>query len=180
MSSMIKAMDIALSKGYRVTEDGTLLGVKGKPLNVKRHGAQRYPTFSVNVGDLTESGVYGIPAHKFAAYVFYGEDTFKEGVVVRHLNGNTEDISKANIVLGTHSENNHDKDPEIRRAAARKARAAQVGRPHNARFTNEQVIEIRKRRADGESGYTLAEEFGVSNVTIYNIEKGRIYNDITQ
>lgn len=175
MSSLIRAMDIALSKGYRVLEDGTLLGTKGKPLKVKRRGAQRYPTFSVNVGDLTESGVYGIPAHKFAAYVFYGEDTFGEGVVVRHLNGDTEDISKANIVLGTHSENNLDKDPEVRRAAARKARAAQGKRPPNARFSEEQVIEIRERRAAGENGYRLAEEFGVTPQAIYYIEKGRNY-----
>jgi len=172
---MIKAMDIALSKGYRVTEDGTLIGAKGKPLKVKIRGAQRYPTFSVNVGGLSESGVYGIPAHKFAAYVFYGEDVFKEGVVVRHLNGNTEDISKANIVLGTHSENNLDKDPEARRAAARKARAAQGSRPHNARFSQEQVEEIRERRKAGENGYHLAEEFGVTPQAIYSIEKGRNY-----
>lgn len=129
----------AISKGYFVTEDGKLYGPKGQ-LKVSIGGSQRYPTFSTNWGGY----VYGIPVHKFAAYVFYGEQSFENNVVVRHLNGNTLDFSKLNLLLGTHSENNMDKSPSVRVASAKAARASQGKRPLNAKLTDEDVEYIKE------------------------------------
>lgn len=50
-------------------------------------------------------------------------------------------------------------------------------RPWHAkrRFTEDQVREIRRRRATGESRQSLAEEFGVSGATISHIVYGMSY-----
>ena len=176
--SLREAIKIAYEKGYRIDIDGKLHGISGKELAVKLRGTQRYPTFAVNVGKLTSSGVYGIPAHKYAAFCFYGESAFGEGLVVRHLDGDVTNLSKENILLGSHSQNNMDKDPEVRKSAAKKARAAQGRRPNNAKLNSDQVREIRNRYEKGESGYAICKDYGVSNVTIYDIINGRKYNDV--
>lgn len=175
---MRKAISIALEKGYKMADDGVLIGMKGKPLKVRLRGKQRYPTFSVNVGDLTPSTVYGVPVHKFAAYWYYGEDSYVEGLVVRHLDGDTLNVSKENLVMGTHSENNLDKCPKVRRNAAIKARASQGSRPLNAKLTADQVRIIRERYANGESGYSISEDYGISGVTVYELIKRRKYADV--
>lgn len=173
-----EAIKIAYKKGYRVSDDGILYGLKGAPIVVRRRGNQRYPTFSVNVGKLTKSGVFGIPVHKFAAYCFYGDGSFQEGLVVRHINRDTCDISKENIKMGTPSDNNLDKPAEIRSYAARKARASQGYRAYNAKLCDDQVREIRVRYRNGDTARKLANEFGVSDVTIYNIVNKRRYIDV--
>jgi hypothetical protein len=172
-----EAIKIAFEKGYRVTEDGRLIGIKGNELKVKKRGNQRYPTFSVNVGSLTSSGVYGIPIHKFAAYCFYGDEVFEEGVVVRHLNGDTEDISKENILLGTYSDNERDKPVEVRKKAAKIARSHQK-RPGNSLLTDEQVMEIKKRLKNKESMAAIARDYGVTRNCIFLIKKGVNYKDV--
>lgn len=174
--SLQKAIKIAYQKGYRVTHDGKLLGLKGNELTVKKRGKQRYPTFSVNVKDLTKSGVYGIPVHKFAAYCFYGDDVFKEGLVVRHLNANTLDISKENIILGTYSENERDKKKEVRIRVAKYARSKQ--RTWNRRFSDEDIRSIRSRIEKGETSASIARSFGVTKGCIHLIKKGENYADV--
>lgn len=167
----------AVARGYTVDEDGNLYGPKGK-LAVKKYGKQRYPTFSTNWGGF----VFGVPAHMFAAYIFYGHESFKENVVVRHLNANTTDISRLNIVLGTHSENNLDKSPETRSAAAKKGRESQGKRPMNAKLNDDQVSEIRefyealggKKAANGVVK-RLCEKMGVSRTVLTKIKNGEYY-----
>jgi hypothetical protein len=174
---MKEAILLAYKKGYRVTEEGVLLGVKGKPLLIKIRGKQKYPTFSVNGLKLVpnKNGVFGIPVHRFAAYCFYG-DAVWNAECVRHKNGNTEDVSKTNIVLGTHSENNLDKDKSIRVAAAKKARAAQGKRPKNSIFTDEEVKII---RSSPEKDNGLAKKYGVTRQAIWRIRKGKNYGDVS-
>lgn len=167
---------LAYEKGYRATDDGKIIGLRGKELVLKLRGNQRYPTFPINVGNLTKSGVYGIPAHKFAAYCFYGEEAFKPGIVVRHLNGNTLDISRKNIALGTYSDNEADKPKEVKTRVAKIARAAQGRRPFNAKLTDDQVRFIRART--DLNGQQLADMFGVTRTTIADIRKGKKYADV--
>lgn len=170
-------LKMAFDKGYRVTEDGRLIGLKGNELTIRCRGNQRYPTFSINVGNLTESGVFGIPVHRFAAYCFYGESMFEDGKVVRHLDADPLNVSKDNLIIGTPSENEHDKPIEVRRRTGRIARAAQ-GRPNNSKFTDDQVREIRNRSSKGESGAVIAKDYGVTRNCIYSIIKGRNYSNV--
>lgn len=169
---------LAYEKGYRVSRDGKLYGMKGEELIVKKRGKQRYPTFSVNVGALTKSGVFGIPVHRFAAYCFYGEKMFEDGLVVRHLNGNVLDLRIENIKLGTNSENEHDKSAETRRRVGRIARAAQQ-RAMNSKFTDDEVREIRRRDDSGETGAAIARYLGVTRNCIYSIIKRRNYPNVS-
>ena len=167
----------AKQRGYYITEQGELFGPKGK-VNVSLHGKQRYPTFSSNWAGY----VYGIPVHQFAAYCFYGELAFSKDVVVRHINGSTLDFSKQNIRLGSHSDNNMDKCPEKRKAAAIKARMSQGIVPNNAKLTKKDVLDIRDQysKLNGEkapNGFAtaLANKYNVSKTVIYKVVKGEYY-----
>jgi hypothetical protein len=169
----------AVSRGYKI-KDGHLFGPKGK-LNVAVYGKQRYPTFSTNWG----CRVFGVPVHLFAAYVYYGEAAFKEGVVVRHLDGDVRNFSKDNLVLGTHSENNLDKPANVRKAAAVAARASQGFTPTNAKLSEDDVRRIRSfyKRLDGKkakngSVKALADELGVSRTVLQNIKNGGSYPNV--
>jgi len=108
---------LAHEKGYRVTENGKLVNPKGKLLKISLNS--NYP----QMGILFEGKVSTIYVHKLAAYCFYGEESFS-AECVRHKNGNKLDLSKENILLGTYSENELDKDSEVRinntKAATRK------------------------------------------------------------
>lgn len=164
----------SFKRGYRVTEDGKLLGLKGY-LNISLYGEAKYPTFSVTT-NLTQSGIYGIPVHQFAAYCFYGEETFNLNKVVRHLDGNVLNVSKTNIVLGTHSENNLDKPESVRIATAKKARAAQGYTPINAKLKEDARSEIIRLYHLGYSYSHLAALFNVCKSTIANLINGHTYN----
>lgn len=169
----------AVDRGYSVSEDGEMFGPKGK-IKVSLYGKQRYPTFSTNWGS-----VFGIPVHMFAAYVFYGSLLFDKTKVVRHLNGLTLDFSKSNIVLGTPSENELDKDKETRVRSAKAGRASQGIRPSNSKLTDGQVREIKEffnilqgRRAGQGDVISLALRMGVSSVVLYKIKNGEYYKDV--
>lgn len=163
---------LAYDKGYRISEDGTLYALKStsKP---KRYGKQKYPTFSVNIGNNKN---YGIPFHMFASYCFYGDASFEEGIVVRHLDGDTENCSMKNIVLGTHSQNNMDKPKAIRIYAAKKARASQ-GHPKNRKLAYLDAQEIRVLYKNGTKVSEIVEKYKISKVTCYSIIREEIYND---
>lgn len=174
-----QAVKIAFERGYRVSDDGILISPHGGILKVAKGEKKRYPTFSLTkVPNLATSGVFGITVHTFAAYCFYGEVVFEKSVVIRHLNSDTEDVSKSNIVLGTHSQNNLDKPRHKRIAAAQKARKSQGRRPKNALFADKDVLMIRERRRMGETFSLIAKDYGVTKECISQIVKGINYADV--
>lgn len=118
MGKTLDYIKLAIEKGYKALENGEITSRRGDKLQIKLFGKQRYPTFSLNYGD----GIFGIPIHQFNAYYFYGEKP--PGMVVRHLDDNTLNNSKSNLVYGTHSENNLDKPQTVRINCAKKARAS--------------------------------------------------------
>lgn len=56
--------------------------------------------------------------HRLQAFQKYGENLFDSGMEVRHLDGNKENNSYDNIVIGTHSENMRDIPEAIRYSKA--------------------------------------------------------------
>ena len=171
----------AYERGYRVTDNGKLIGIKGE-LTFKLHGEQRYPTFSTNWGGY----VYGVPVHKLAAYCFYGLRAFECGITIRHLNGNTLDVSRDNIALGTLSENIRDIPVAARIAKAKVARASQGITPNNAKLKPHQVAEIREfylklggKKAPNGAIKKLQQLYGVSRTTLNDVKRGKIYASIT-
>lgn len=167
----------SVERGYFVTEDGQVFGPKGK-LSVRQHGKQRYPTYTTNWG----GRVHGIPVHKLAAYCFYGEESFREGVIVRHLNSDVLDLSKSNIVLGSYSDNERDKPSYIRKRSAIAARKAQGYAAKNRKLTEEQVHTIREfyrelggKKAPQGAVRELSERLGVSRTVLCKIKNKEYY-----
>ena len=149
----------------------------------KLFGTQRYPSFNISLLQGNKSsGTF--PFHKFVAYILYGEESFAKGVHVRHLDGNTLNLSKENIVLGTASENELDKCAEVRKSSAKKARSSQGSRPNNHVVPSVVVEEILKDYFTTKYGKTripkgtfqkLSEKYGINTFTIKGICYGTNY-----
>lgn len=173
---MSKANDIivaAYQKGYRVTDEGVPISHKGRVLSTNIPKGRRYPKLGVVVNGKRES----ILLHRFAAYCFYKDDLFSEGIQVRHLNGDTEDISRSNIKLGTAKDNHADKSEEAKRRTIDAVIKASLGRPPVNRLLNDsQVEEIRRKLKGGYRGKDIATEYGVTPNVISGIKTGRYYD----
>lgn len=82
-------------KGYRVTKNGEVIGLKGKKLKTRLTN-RGYPYFNARVNGKKRV----ITVHRLAAYQKFGDDLFEEGVMVRHLDNNKQNNSLDNISLG--------------------------------------------------------------------------------
>lgn len=163
---------LAYEKGYRVTREGKVISHKGKELSIKIPNGARYPRMSIAVEGKRETFL----SHRFAAYCFFGDKIFEEGIQVRHLNGDRSDFSVDNIALGTAKENDLDKSPEARKRSVDAVIKASTGRPPvNRIFNDEQVSEIKQKLSKGVRGNVLAREYGVSDAIISNIKTGVYY-----
>ena len=172
----------AYRRGYRVTEAGEIVSPYGGTLKLSTGKSQRYPT--ITIANYMGSN-FGLPAHMFAAFCFHKERSFDPSLVVRHKNANKLDISRDNILLGTHSENELDKPAVVRSRSARLARAAQEKTPINAKLSVDQVLKIRKIYADAggrklPSGVATAmtKEFNVSRTVLIKVKNRQYYGDI--
>ena len=103
----------AYNKGYRVIE-GNLYNPKS--ILIKGSTIDGYLSTRI-----TKHGK-NLFFHRLLAYQKYGDDLFKEGIEVRHLDGNPLNNSVDNITIGTHSDNMMDipKDKRIKRSSNRK------------------------------------------------------------
>jgi hypothetical protein len=98
--------------GYRVSESGCLTNPHGKALKVTTSG--KYP----RTGAWLDGKVKQFYVHHLAAFCFYGEEAF-HAECIRHKDGDRLNISKRNVLIGTHVENEADKSPETRRRSAK-------------------------------------------------------------
>ncbi len=185
MSLYWQAIELALQQRYAVdVETGVITGPAGRPLTVRRCGKQQYPSVRLHVRGLP-APAYSVHAHKVVAFALWGRASFAQGIEVRHLDGNPEHNTRSNLALGTVRDNQMDKAPEVRRAAARAARAAQPRLPANTRLSDTDAAAIRAElaAARGPRGRVrrgvvkaLATRFDVSASTISLIGKGRTWN----
>lgn len=106
---------IAFENGYRVDEDGNLINKKGKFL--KGHLRNGYYCFNVYSGTKR----LFVRTHRLQAYIKYGDKMFDDGIIVRHLNGDSKDNSFGNISIGTQHDNMMDIPKNLRIAHAKKA-----------------------------------------------------------
>lgn len=93
-----------------------------------------------------------------------------DGMQCRHIDGNPANNHISNLVWGTSLENNRDK---ILHGTSNKGE-----RGSKAKLTNEDVIEIRKRRANGETMEAIAKDFPLKKNSIYNIVNRRTWKHI--
>lgn len=184
MHENIKALYRA---GYSYTEDGRILSPFTGVIGGKVYGDQKYASISIPKSISANKAVScTVPIYKYIAYCMYGDEALKKGIVVRHLDGNSKNNRPANLRLGTYYDNEMDKAPEVRKASAIKARAAQGSIPHNAGLS-EQEVKILKEKAkkfyrSGKlikgSCIILGKEFCVSRAVISSILRGINYGHI--
>lgn len=115
-------------------------------------------------------------AHRYSYFLAHGP--IPAGVEVCHDcpgGDNPLCVNPAHLWLGTHAENMED--------MVRKGRASTdhnpIGERHsNAVLTENQVRDIRARRANGERQIDLAAEYGVGETTIWNLVNRRTWKHV--
>lgn len=98
-----------------------------------------------------------------------------DGQVVRHKDGDPGRDVPDNLEWGTQHENCLD--------TVRHGRSTRGARNAQARITEAVARDIKRRRRAGESGKSLADEFGITEASVCDIYKGRTWgwldNDAT-
>lgn len=122
MSYMSKANEVtalAHRKGYRVTEQGEVVNATGRTrkCQTKRSKGDARLVFNVAIG---YRKVFPVLVHKLQAYQKFGDEAFKVGTLVRHLDGNAFNNRPDNIALGTPTDNAMDRRPIARQLHAQK------------------------------------------------------------
>lgn len=147
-----EAILIAFNKGYSYDELGNIYGPKGnlKILNIRKDG---YKTFSVRC----ERCMKCIKVHRFIAYNKYKNELFKEGIIVRHLDGDPLNNSYNNILIGTHSDNAMDISKYIRQTRAKYA---------NRKYSDEFIDELRSEYALGSTYKILKQKYNIPKATL--------------
>jgi hypothetical protein len=108
----MKIEEIAISKGFTVTEKGVLLNKKGKMVGYKSN--RGYMVHSIRIDKKYKQ----FSIHRLQAFQKYGNEMFEKGIEVRHKNGNETDNSFENILIGTHSQNIMDIPVDVRLRSA--------------------------------------------------------------
>lgn len=111
-------------------------------------------------------GLFGINkrmvrTHRFSYELHNGP--IPDGLEVLHECDNPPCVNPAHLFLGTHQDNMDDMHSKDRHNAAK---GESVG---GAKLTEDQVRQIRQRRTNGETGVTLAKEYGVSAAVISKV-----------
>lgn len=157
---MIKPEELALIKGYTVTKEGILLNRNGVHVRGKIKDRKRdYYSFDIRIGPRSENKKVHCMIHRLQAYQKFGDDIYKEGIVIRHLNGDRYDNSYDNIDIGTIKDNKNDIPRELI-----SINCGQISRKYS-----EEVIE--SIREDRKNGYTYKQLMSKYNIT----SKGTIH-----
>jgi hypothetical protein len=98
---------------------------------------------------------------------------FKEGFVVRHLDGNTFNNSKSNIAIGTLTDNQMDISKEIR------IHRANTGAAFVRKFDFNTVCNIRKDRMSSMSYRELMKKYSIKKSTLSYIVNRKTYQTVT-
>lgn len=161
-SQGIKREEIVLTVlKYTIDKEGTLKNRKG---NVVGKGkTKKYKRIQTRLCGIQKD----IFVHKLQAFSKYGREIYKDGIVVRHLDGNPSNNSWDNIAIGTAKDNSFDIDKEIRTQRAIHASKKTI------KYKN--VEEIRKYHKDNGNSYRLTmQRFNISSTgTLSHILKSR-------
>ena len=145
---------ILFDKGYSIDKYGIIRNKNNKI--IKCHKDNRgYLVVSIRFGIKSSIKIY---VHRFQAYIKYGNDIYKNGIEVRHLNGIKTDNSYNNISIGTHSENILDINPDIRIKSVLKASKSRK----NA-YNKDTIYKIKKDRELGMTYKEIMDKYNVSS-----------------
>jgi len=162
----------ASERGYFVNEDGDVIsptGKKRKPQPYKNSAKKGgyYYRFTISIPGSRKRTT--ITFHQLAAYQKFGAMALAKGVLVRHLDGNSENNRPDNLVLGNESDNAMDQCPKIRKARAKHAAS------HLKRLNDIQVASLRRDRAAGATLKVLCAKYGIAKSTCSYIINRKTY-----
>ena len=137
------------------------------------HPIKKFPTYgSFSIGSSTDQPYRHVKAHRFAWELAFGP--IPAGIKVLHRCDIPNCVRPEHLFLGTQADNVAD--------MMNKGRGVQLGgtRHGNAKFTEEQVKDIRRRfvkgarKGNGAAG-VIAREYGVDRHTVSRMATGRRY-----
>lgn len=102
----------ALERGFDIDKEGNMYGIRGTILKCSNKNG--YKVSGIKINGITKN----IFAHRLQAYKKFGDKIFEEGIMVRHLDGDSTNNSWDNIGIGTNSDNMMDISAEVRLAKA--------------------------------------------------------------
>lgn len=125
--------------------------------------------YRVNIRDGgTPVKKHSVPVHQLVLETYVGKRP--NGMLCRHLNGDSQDNRLRNLVWGTPKENVRDSIQHGTAACLRHGECSNC-----SKLTLADVREIRKQRANGISQQKVADEFNVDRSTISRIDRGLIW-----
>ena len=151
----------AYKRGYRVLDDGTLLGPSGNKMSPSPSSIG-YPTFRVG----PHKGQYTLQLHVFAAYCWYGE-TAIEAECVRHRDDVRTNCTRENIRVGTRVDNAQDIPKHVRVRRGHHMLAGKLAKGAAQRKVRD--AKIMRMFDDGAFHYEIAEEIGLARGTVTGI-----------
>ena len=162
LSKLNLAVTDAYERGYRISSDGRLIRPDGAEIEGSCSN-RKYKNTRLN----KKQGQLFF--HKLAGYQKFGDEIFRKGMQVRHLDGNKYNNSLDNIGLGTNRENAMDIPKEER--VARSLPAGRVRR----KLTEEQVEQLRTDRENGFTYDKLQEKYKLARSTVSYIVNRKTY-----
>lgn len=109
-----------------------------------------------------------VRAHRFSYELHYGQ--IPDGMEVCHKCDNPGCVNPAHLFLGTHQQNIADKIAKGRQPNGEKLR--------QSKLTEDSVRLIREMRAEGMPYQEIAMQFGVHNVTILDVVRGKTWRHV--
>lgn len=136
---------------FHVCEDGTVYGVKGRPVGIPRADGRK------QIGIWSEGRSRTFLVSHIVCETFHGPRPV--GMEVAHENGDATDDRAANLAWKTHKENEADK---VRHGTLR------VGdRSSQAKLDEAAVLDIRNRVTRGDRLQEIADAYGVAKSTVF-------------
>lgn len=149
--------------GYRVSRDGTIWGLRGRPLRTKAN-PKRGGHMSVNLGART------MYIHRAVLLAFVGEPP--PGHVCRHINGDPADNRLENLAWGTVAENHRD--------TIRHNRTTRGEKNTQSKLTTADVLAIRDARCRGVPLKQLAARYSVAESAISRVANGKRWAHVSE
>ena len=152
--------------GYKIYEDGTVIGLQGRPIKIRNNKGR----LEVKMNIENDKKIFILPSLMY--YLFYGFDISNKNLCVIHKDDNR---------LNTHIEN--------LALIERKKLIQGEGHLKRSKLTNEQILEIREQyvksqpgsnQHNGKAGTSLSDlalKYGVTKSNIYHIVKGLTHNE---